>query len=454
MGLIRRFVAFVIRMLLGLRYDIEIRGAEKLTNRKGVLILPNHPGELDPAIVMSHLWPQLQPRPMAVEDFYFMPGVNLLMRMARAIPMPNTDGGMGSYKRVRVRKALDHAAGYLDDGDNVLIYPSGQLMRSGLESLRGASATHDILSRVNEKKILLVRTRGLIGSSFSRVAWQELPPLMPTLLQSIKHTLMNLIFFSPRRKVIIDLLEAPADFPYDGNRMEMNRYLESWFNEFGEEPLTLVPYTFWSKRTIEPRPVQQIDTKQADIPAPIRETVANELARRSDQSAAEIQDHWTLANEFGFDSLETAELVAWLQEEFHAFDVKVEDLRNVHDVQVAAAGGVASDEVEVDVPSPEGWLEPDRTVEVIPPDPSASVHMNFLRLCDRGGNAVASGDEAGGVLTFKRTKLAVLVLADVIREYPDKNIGIMLPASSGAGIVIMATLLAGKGAGDDQLDGR
>ena len=444
MGVLRRFVAWLMRVLFWLRYDIELRGGENLQNREGVLILPNHPGELDPTIVMSQLWNQLQPRPMAIEDFYYMLGVRRLMQLARAIPMPNTDGGMGSYKRVRVRHALDNAARYLDDGENVLIYPSGQLMHSGLEQLRGASATHDILSRVKEKKILLVRTRGLIGSSFSRVAWQGRPPLASMLLQGIKHTLMNLIFFSPRRKVVIELVESPENFPYDGDKMEMNRYLDAWYNEPGEEELSLVPFTFWSKKHFEPRQPPTIDTTQADIPDEIRQSVAAELAKRSEHEADQIKDVWTLANDFGFDSLETAGLVAWLQEEFHAFDVKAEDLRSVHDVQVAAAGAASSTSEDVKVPAPEAWNEPSRSVAVELPDPQLSAHLNFLRLCERGGSAVAMADDIGGVLTYKRTKVAVLVLADIISRYPDKNIGIMLPASSGAGIVIMATLLANK----------
>jgi long-chain-fatty-acid--[acyl-carrier-protein] ligase len=444
MVVVRRFVAFVMRAALWLRYDIEIRGLEKLRHRNGVLILPNHPGELDPAIVMSHLWNELQPRPMALEDFYYMPGVRRLMQLGRAIPMPNTDGGMGNYKRVRVRRALDHAASHLDDGENVLIYPAGQLMQSGLERLRGASATHDILSRAKDKKILLVRTRGLIGSSFSWVAWQGRPPLVAMLLQGFKHTLLNLIVFAPRRQVVIELLESPADFPYEGDRMEMNRYLETWYNQPGEEKLSLVPFTFWSKKSFQPRQPPVIDTTRAQIPDQIRSQVATELAKRSEHTAAEIQDGWTLANEFGFDSLETASLVAWLQEEFHAFDVKGEDLRTVHDVQVAAVGGINSSSEETKVPAPIGWKEPNRRLDVLPPDHECSAHMNFLRLCDRGGKTIAMADEISGVMSYKRAKLGVLLLADIIREYPDRNIGIMLPASSSAALVIMATLLAGK----------
>ena len=95
-------------------------------------------------------------------------------------------------------------------------------------------------------------------------------------------------------------------------------------------------------------------------------------------------------------------------------------------------------------PAPTGWLEPNRSVTVVPPNADLSVHMNFLQLCQRGGKEVAFGDEVGGVVTYKRAKISVLVLADIIAEYPDKHIGIMLPASGGAAIVIMATLLAGK----------
>ncbi len=106
MNVIRNLAAWIVRSLLWLRYDISLIGKEKLLQREGVLILPNHPGELDPVIVFSHLWNPMQPRGMAVEDFYHMPVLNYLMQMLRVIPMPNMYGGIGSYKKYRVRKAL------------------------------------------------------------------------------------------------------------------------------------------------------------------------------------------------------------------------------------------------------------------------------------------------------------------------------------------------------------
>ncbi len=444
MRLIRRFTAFLTRIVLSLRYDIRVHGGDNLQHCTGVLILANHPGALDPAIVMSHLWNRLQPHPVAVDDFYYMPSIHWLMRLIRAIPMPNMHGGIGSYKRVRVRQALDHAASCLDQGQNILIYPAGRLMRSRREDLRGASGTYDVLSRVREKKILLVRTRGLIGSSFSWFVRQDNPPLEQNLLQGLKYIAMNLIFFTPRRKVLIELVESPEDFPYDGGKMEMNRYLDAWYNEGGDEEVVLVPFTIWSNKTFEPCQPAAIAPSSVDISPEIRDHVINELAKRGDREASEIQDTWQLANELGFDSLELAGIVAWLQEEFHAFDVKPEDLRTVQDVQIAAAGATKTDADSAIVPAPKGWEESDRRVAVQEPETELSVHMNFLKLCERGGKAVAVADEVGGVISYKRAKIGVLILADIIREYPEENIGIMLPASGGAALVIMATLLAGK----------
>ncbi len=444
MAVLRRIAALFMRMLLWIRYDIVVVGGEKLKNRNGVLILPNHPGELDPAIVMSHLWNELQPRAVAVEDFYYMPGLNYLMRLIRAIPMPNMHGGIGSYKKYRVRKALDRAANYLDQGRNILIYPAGRLMRSTREETRAASGVYDILSRVQEKKILLVRMRGLLGSSFAWIGWQQRPPLLRCLLIGLKHTLLNLILFSPRRKVVIELTEAPDDFPYEGEKMEMNRYLDDWFNKGGEEEIVPVPQTFWSKQAFQMCEPEKAVVAAANIDPGVRDKVIQEIAKRREIEPSCIEDSWSLAGEAGFDSLDLAGMVAWLEEEFHAYDCHPEELRTVLDIQIAAAGGVLAHEGEVEVQAPKNWVESARSVAVLAPDPALSVHLNFLRVCDRGGSAVAMADEVSGVLSYKRVKIGTLVLAEIIRKLPGDNIGIMLPATAGAGLVIMATLVAGK----------
>lgn len=68
----------------------------------------------------------------------------------------------------------------------------------------------------------------------------------------------------------------------------------------------------------------------------------------------------------------------------------------------------------------------------------------FLRNCDRMGKAVACADMRSGVMTYPQLKMRALLIADYIRKMPGDTIGIMLPASVAANLLILAVQLAGK----------
>jgi long-chain-fatty-acid--[acyl-carrier-protein] ligase len=63
----------IVRKLLELRYDITVDGLEQLQGRQGILILPNHPAEIDPVILSTILWEILRPRPVVIETFFRWP---------------------------------------------------------------------------------------------------------------------------------------------------------------------------------------------------------------------------------------------------------------------------------------------------------------------------------------------------------------------------------------------
>jgi hypothetical protein len=56
------------RLLVSLRYRIVVHGTEQIRGlRGGILILPNHCGNIDPVLLLTILWPSLRPRPMLLE---------------------------------------------------------------------------------------------------------------------------------------------------------------------------------------------------------------------------------------------------------------------------------------------------------------------------------------------------------------------------------------------------
>ncbi|RLD11467.1 MAG: hypothetical protein DRI44_03555, partial [Chlamydiae bacterium] len=124
-------ISSIVRFILSLRYKIELKGFDKIKNDKGVLVLPNHPAEIDPVIMSIVLWKKLQPSPIVLEDFYNMPVLNKFFKLIGALPMPDMETGRSQFKIRRINKTLDKMADGLDEGKNFLLYPSGKLSRDG-----------------------------------------------------------------------------------------------------------------------------------------------------------------------------------------------------------------------------------------------------------------------------------------------------------------------------------
>ena len=168
---------------------------------------------------------------MMIEYMYYDPVVHKVALILDALPVPNFDTSSNSLKRKRNEAVFQEVINGLDQKkENFLIYPSGRTKSTSLEIIGGASGVHKIIQAAPHANIVLVRTKGLWGSSFSRAFTGTPPPLSTTAWNGIKHILANFIFFMPRREVIISLEPAPSDFPYKGTRLEMNKYLEAWYN--------------------------------------------------------------------------------------------------------------------------------------------------------------------------------------------------------------------------------
>ncbi len=89
MRLIRYLVWLVARGVLPLRYRIRVRGLERIRDLPGpVLILPNHPAYIDPVIVLTTVWPHLQPRPLLYENYFLNPLLYPMAKLLRAVLVP------------------------------------------------------------------------------------------------------------------------------------------------------------------------------------------------------------------------------------------------------------------------------------------------------------------------------------------------------------------------------
>ena len=394
------------------------------------------------------LWPKFSLRPVVVEYFYQMKGIAFLMRLINALPVPDLDRRVNKYRRARMEAADRALTEGLKSGENFLIYPAGRLKLTGEELIGGSSLVHSLLERHPEAKVVLIRTTGLWGSRFSRALTGRVPSVGKMLAEGMKIVLKNGIFFTPRRKVRIEFVEEPTDFPRGESRLACNQYLEKWFNAYpkkGPEPLSLVSYAFWKEELPEILAEKKKRKKVRHVVSlPIVRTVSAKIAELAKISPELVEGSKHLSFDLGLDSLDVAQIYAFLDEQYHVSGLVPGELQTVDDVFQAAVGNVDSEGRPAERDRKiAGWPEEKGRPDPIPPLGRTIPEALFL-MTQRMGNRACCIDRISGCLSYRRLLLGAFLLAKKIQKREGEYVAILLPATVGSYLVILATLLAGK----------
>jgi len=438
--------------LLRLRYHIEVVGYKELVKqvkkREGLLFLSNHTSEMDGVILMGLLWNSFRPRTLITQGMYELPLVNWICRKVKAIAVPNFVLSSNSFKRGQWQRALAAMAKGLKGKENFLVYPSGRLKRQAKEQLSGASAVDDVLDKARAARVVLVRLTGLWGSLFSCAQEGQTPHLGLAFWRAFKIILKNGIFFAPRRQIKVEFELADTQALRGLSRLELNRELERWFNtpfKKGMEPLQRIPESRWSEKL--PRVAGEEKTKRrgnSRLCARAMKIIEPKIQELMGEEKRQIKASDSLGTDLGLDSLDIAQLLALLETRFGVRGRSPEELTTVGSVVDLATGGGKI--VEIDFPiTKTAWLKESRRRPAPEFPEGQTLAEAFLRTCDRMGSAIACVDEVTGqMLTYKKLKLAALALARELRHYRARHLGVMLPSSAGAYVMLLACQLARK----------
>ncbi len=244
-GMLNSALRKIIKSLLCLRYRVRLEGADEVLAKGGesILFLPNHPALIDPVILLAFLHKDFRARALANKERTAIPVVGWLAGRAGTILIPHL-AEAGKAGALAVSSGLKELVLGLKRGENVVLYPGGGLSRCSKEAMGHRKAVLRILREAPESRVVLVRVRGLWGSRFSWAHGQR-PSVTKAVPLVLRTLLGNLLFFAPRRKVFISLFE-PDDFPGQGERDEINSYLEGFFNSV-PNPKESVPYHWWQR---------------------------------------------------------------------------------------------------------------------------------------------------------------------------------------------------------------
>ena len=242
----RSVLMTVGRWIFSRRYAIKLTGAHLAFGREtgderhgaieqSYLVLPNHPAMVDPMLVTAALHP-LALRPLADESF-FRTGLiaPMVLRTLGAVAVPDLRKHRSAQGATVARGLNDVVVGTLAKGGSVIFYPSGHIQaEADREEIGTRQLAYNVCGALPEGvRVVGVRTRGLWGSIWSRKGRTTSPKFVPTLARSVLRWLF-VAPFVPRRKVTMqveDLTERVKAWSRL-SRLEFNRALEKWYNDF------------------------------------------------------------------------------------------------------------------------------------------------------------------------------------------------------------------------------
>jgi len=451
----------IFKVLFSLRYKIEIKNAEVLKDPRlkgrGILVLPNHVAEIEPFMLLSAIGSNFELRPLVTERFYYYPFASFFMKLVRAKPVADFDNAVNEFKLKGAEKLFNDVVSDLNNGAHILMYPASALKVTPDEKVGGRSLAHSTIQHAPNTEIVLVRITGLWGSLFSKAYTDEAPDFWSIMGRGITIILKNLLFFTPRRKVLIELSIPSEDFPKNGTKTEFNRALEEFYNQYPDledkekihkkEPVTQVPFYFWSKKVPQllDRKTNKNYNPEFHVPKHIRQDLICQISELSDKSVKDIPDYADLVYDVGLDSLNIASLYTYIDTHYEVDpNLLPSDLKTVQDL-LAAAMHVKKTRVETkNFDFTSSWSKTKSSRPSAAFSEGKTIIEMFLNSCDRMKHNPACSDATTGEMDYLTLRRAVIILARKIEKLEGDYIGVMLPSSVGAYIIILAIMLAGK----------
>ncbi|EOS63531.1 1-acyl-sn-glycerol-3-phosphate acyltransferase [Oscillibacter sp. 1-3] len=124
------FIYYAAGLLADILHPVSVEGVERLP-KNGALLCPNHSSNWDPILVALKLPKNYRLHIMAKEELFKNPLLGWLLRKVGAFPVSRGNNDINT-----VRTAMQA----IKDGDNLLIFPEGTVVRNGVGYIDGLPA--------------------------------------------------------------------------------------------------------------------------------------------------------------------------------------------------------------------------------------------------------------------------------------------------------------------------
>ncbi len=243
---------------LNRRYHVILKNSEILNLKNPLLILPNHPAFVDPQILFSQIYTKTKASPLVVKYIFDMPIIRNVLKLIGAIEV--YDFSKVNDVKLASKKMHTKILNHFKKGKSIVLYPSGQTQSQGHEIIIGKQSAYILTKNLPKNtRVVGVRISGLWGSVWSR-AWNgKNVKIVPTFFKSFFYLIANLVFFLPKRKVVIEFLDITEEAKKQSKKSldDFNKFLESFYNKNGEEKVRYIKHFFFAPKLKKQLPKQQ-----------------------------------------------------------------------------------------------------------------------------------------------------------------------------------------------------
>ena len=452
--LLSKILAFITRLLLRSRYKVSIKGAEILQNGSPVLFLPNHQALIDPVILLSHIYRFSTATPVVSEKYYNIPVAKWYFKRLGAVRVSDLETGSRDTQVLKlITRSVMKGFGR---GNNIVIYPSGQIAGQGYEKIFNKKSAYHIVSTIPDGvQIAGVRITGLWGSMWSKAKTGKSPDFFVQLLKGFLYVLANLLFFLPKRTVSIefeDITSTAKEKAILGQK-PFNSFLEDFYNAHGEEQALFLKHIFYLPQlnrkvaerisgSAEEAHDQALPTDAGSIPAGTLAEVKSVVSSVLNITPDQLSLNSNLVMDLGADSLNIVEIISELENRFKGVSSpEINDIKTIGDLCLVVLGQFStSSDLKPSL------LDPDLPkAGYIQVDPEKNILWQFLDTFTTNQNEYFVYDAMVGSTNRKTFLLKAAVVSELIKKkVKGQHVGIMLPALQSTTLLIVATYMAGK----------
>ncbi|MCW3806337.1 AMP-binding protein [Plebeiibacterium marinum] len=449
---IARFIFFIGRSFLSLRYKVSLQRTKDIDPNRPVLFLPNHQAVVDPMLLVSHIYPHKNVVPMITSSYYDLPVIKIFFKNWGAVRVSDLENGS---RNLNVLKDITSAAiRAFNHNKSIVIYPSGKIASQGFERIQNKKGAHEIIKNIPDNvQVIGVRINGLWGSQWSK-AWNgNSPNFALNILRGILYAICNLFIFIPRRKVSFYFEDITADAKKYAqvDKNTFNLFLENFYNRNGEEKVSYLRHFLFSypinkklpdslASAYTEQPIASAGTKafpQA-ITSGVHAIIKESLAIKDDN----LSHKTLLTNDLGADSISLVDLINKVEEKYNVETHNdISTIKTVGDLYLLANGDFEKRQVF----PPCSFKRSNPFNNYIKINSYDNIPTQFLKRFTSKNHLPFTYDLLLGETSRKDFFLKTCVVAEIIKKHcPEKYVGIMLPALQSTSLLIMACYFAKK----------